>query len=223
MMATREERKQEMSAHQQFTAAVTACPLIAILRGLRPAEAQPIGTALVDSGWRLIEVPLNSPDPLASIAALVKAFPRALVGAGTVLQPEQVGQVHAAGGRLVVAPNFHPEVVRESVRLGMVCLPGVFTATEAFAALAAGATGLKLFPSEMIPPAAVKALRAVLPRDTLLLPVGGITKANMAAYLAAGANGFGIGSALYQPGQDSATVGRNARDFMAAWAGTIRA
>jgi len=153
---------------------------------------------------------------------LANAFPDALVGAGTVLQPEQVTQVHAAGGRLVVAPNFHPEVVREAVRLGMVCLPGVLTATEAFAALQAGAAGLKLFPAEMIPPAAVKALRAVLPADTLLVPVGGITKGNMTGYRAAGANGFGIGSALFHPGMNSAAVEQNARDFGAAWAGTLR-
>ena len=164
-----------MTPRQQLTDALAACPLIAILRGLRPEEARPVGAALVDSGWRLIEVPLNSPEPLSSIATLAQAFPQALVGAGTVLQPEQVQQVHAAGGRLVVAPNFNAAVVREAVRLGMACLPGVLTATEAFAALAAGATGLKLFPSEMIPPAAVKALRAVLPADTLVLPVGGIT------------------------------------------------
>jgi 2-dehydro-3-deoxyphosphogalactonate aldolase len=212
-----------MTAYRQFTAALAACPLIAILRGLRPEEAQPVGEALITTGWRLIEVPLNSPDPLLSIAALAKAFPQALVGAGTVLQPEQVDQVHAAGGRLVVAPNFHPEVVREAVRLGMVCLPGVLTATEAFAALAAGATGLKLFPAEMVSTAAVKALRAVLPPQTLLLPVGGITPGNMAGYLGAGANGFGIGSALYAPGRDAAAVRERARDFMAACAGALRA
>jgi len=210
------------TVHSQFAAALAACPLVAILRGLRPAEAQPIGAALVASGWRLLEVPLNSPEPLQSIRMLANAFPDALVGAGTVLQPEQVTQVHAAGGRLVVAPNFHPDVVREAVRLGMVCLPGVLTATEAFAALQAGAAGLKLFPAEMIPPAAVKALRAVLPADTLLLPVGGITKGNMPGYRAAGANGFGIGSALFQPGMNSAAVEQNARDFGAAWAGTLR-
>jgi 2-dehydro-3-deoxyphosphogalactonate aldolase len=134
-----------------------------------------------------------------------------------------VRQVHDAGGRLVVAPNFDAAVVREAVRLDMVCLPGVLTATEAFAALDAGATGVKLFPCEMIPPAAVKALRAVLPADALLLPVGGISTANMAAYRAAGASGFGIGSALYKPGMSAAEVGRNALDFLGACAGTIRA
>jgi 2-dehydro-3-deoxyphosphogalactonate aldolase len=212
-----------MTAIPEFTAALAACPLVAILRGLRVEEALPVGDALVRTGWKLIEVPLNSPEPLHSIAALSKAYPQALIGAGTVLKPEQVADVHAAGGRLIVAPNFHPEVVREAVRLGMVCLPGVMTATEAFAALDAGATGLKLFPAEMASPAVVKALRAVLPYDALLLPVGGITPANMGAYRAAGASGFGIGSALYKPGLPAADVRRNALDFMAAWAGTMRA
>lgn len=206
-----------------FKAALAACPLVAILRGLRPAEAPAVGQALVDAGWRLIEVPLNSPDPLDSISRLAQAHPDCLVGAGTVLTARQVNEVHDAGGRMIVAPNFNAEVVSEAVRLRMACLPGVLTATEAFAALHAGATGLKLFPCEMIPPAAVKALRAVLPADALLLPVGGITAANMAAYLGAGASGFGIGSALYRPGTDAAGVKRAALDFRAACAGTIRA
>jgi 2-dehydro-3-deoxyphosphogalactonate aldolase len=206
-----------------FAAALSACPLVAILRGLRPAEAPAIGEAVVKAGWRLLEVPLNSPDPLASIRALATTYPEALVGAGTVLSARQVREVHDAGGRLIVAPNFNAEVVREAVRLRMACLPGVLSATEAFAALDAGATGLKLFPCEMIPPAAVKALRAVLPPDSLLLPVGGITAANMRAYVDAGASGFGIGSALYRPGMDASEVGRHALDFRAACAGTIRA
>jgi 2-dehydro-3-deoxyphosphogalactonate aldolase len=212
-----------MNGSRQLTAALAACPLIAILRGLRPEEAIPVGEALVDSGFKLIEVPLNSPDPLLSVAALARRFPAALVGAGTVLEPEEVRAVHAAGGRLVVAPNFNPEVVREAVRLDMICLPGVLTATEAFTALDAGATGLKLFPSEMIPPAAVKALRAVLPAQCLLLPVGGISTANLQSYRAAGASGFGIGSALYQPGMSAAEVRSKAHDFMAACAATTRA
>ncbi|HSH89155.1 MAG TPA: 2-dehydro-3-deoxy-6-phosphogalactonate aldolase, partial [Ramlibacter sp.] len=198
-------------------------PLVAILRGLHPDEALAVGGALVSAGWKLVEVPLNSPEPLLSIDALSRTFPDALVGAGTVLEPSQVRDVHAAGGRLVVAPNFDAEVVREAVRLEMVCLPGVLTATEAFAALAAGASGLKLFPAEMISPAAVKALRAVLPADTLLLPVGGIHTGNMAAYRDAGANGFGIGSALFKPGATPAAVNNAALDFSAAWAATVRA
>ena len=210
------------SVRSQFASALAACPLVAILRGVQPGEVQAIGAALIASGWRIIEVPLNSPDPLRSIRTLAQAFPAALIGAGTVLQPGQVSQVHAAGGRLIVAPNFDPEVVREALRLDMACLPGVLTATEAFAALAAGATGVKLFPCEMIPPAAVKALRAVLSPEALVLPVGGIGKSNMGAYLAAGADGLGIGSALYRPGMDACTVEQNALDFIAAWAGATR-
>jgi 2-dehydro-3-deoxyphosphogalactonate aldolase len=140
-----------------------------------------------------------------------------------VLTVQQVGEVKAAGGTLIVAPNFNRAVVREAVRLGMVCLPGVLSASEAFAALEAGAAGLKLFPAEMIPPAAVKGLRAVIASETPLLPVGGIGTQNMAAYRAAGASGFGIGSALYKPGLTAAQVAANARDFAATWAGTIRA
>lgn len=212
-----------MNAYDRLAAALTACPLVAILRGLSPEEALPVGEALAASGLHLIEVPLNSPEPLLSIAALAKRFPAALIGAGTVLEPQQVRAVHAAGGRLVVAPTFNPQVVREAVQLDMICLPGIGTATEAFAALDAGATGLKLFPAEMIPPAAVKALRAVLPRETLLLPVGGITMANLHSYRVAGANGFGIGSALYQPGMSAAEVRSRAWDFMAACGGSMRA
>jgi 2-dehydro-3-deoxyphosphogalactonate aldolase len=144
-----------------------------------------------------------------------------LIGAGTVLTPEDVRNVQAAGGELIVSPNFSPAVVREAVRLEMVCLPGVMTASEAFAALDAGATGLKIFPTEMITPAVLTALRAVLPASTVVLPVGGITPENMRPYLAAGANGFGIGSALYKPGMPAAEVAENAMKFIAACAGTI--
>ena len=201
----------------RFAAALARLPLIAILRGLRPDEAVPIGTALVDAGWQIVEVPLNSPEPLLSIAALAEAFPDALIGAGTVLSASAVREVHAAGARLVVAPNFSSEVVREAVALGMVALPGVLSASEAFAALADGAAGLKLFPAEMVPPAAVKALRAVLDPATVVLPVGGISLDNMAAYRAAGASGFGIGSSLYKPGIDAAAVAALARRWADAW------
>lgn len=211
-----------MNAHQKFSNALQTVPLVAILRGLQPAEALPVGQALVSTGWTLIEIPLNSPQPLDSIAAMAGAYPQALIGAGTVLTPDDVRNVHAAGGQLIVSPNFNPAVVRESARLGMVCLPGVMTASEAFGALEAGATGLKIFPAEMITPAVVKALRAVLPASTVVMPVGGITPDNMAPYLAAGASGFGIGSALYKPGLAATEVAENALKFMAACAGTIR-
>ena len=207
-----------MDPNAIFTEALAKLPLIAILRGIEPRDAMPIGAALSHAGWRLIEVPLNSPQPLQSIEALAHGFGESLVGAGTVLSAAQVRDVHAAGGRLVVAPNFDAAVVREAVRLGMVCLPGVATASEAFAALAAGASGLKLFPAEMIPPAAVKALRAVLDASVRLFPVGGITLANAPAYRAAGATGFGIGSDLFRPGMSEATVAQNAARWVAAGA-----
>jgi 2-dehydro-3-deoxyphosphogalactonate aldolase len=212
-----------MNADEKFTAAWKRLPLIAILRGVRPEEAPAIGEVITQSGWSLIEVPLNSPQPLQSIAALTKLLPHALVGAGTVLDAQQVRDVHAAGGQLIVAPNFDEDVVGEARRLGMACLPGVLTASEAFAALRAGVNGLKLFPAEMIPPAAVKALRAVLPHRALLLPVSGISTANMGAYRTAGADGFGIGSSLYKPGASAADVERSALAFAAAWTGTLRA
>ncbi len=205
-----------MKPLQKFEAALRHLPLVAILRGLPAHDALAIGSALYNSGWRLIEVPLNSRDPLTSIATLAGNFPQALVGAGTVLTPQDVRQVHDAGGQLIVSPNFNPAVVREAVRLGLLCLPGVMTPSEAFAALEAGASGLKLFPAEMISPAVLRALRAVLPKETRLLPVGGITPDNMGSYLAAGANGFGIGSALYQPGMAASQVQANAQRFMAA-------
>ena len=205
-----------MDPQALFDAALARLPLIAILRGIEPREAVPIGEAITRAGWRLIEVPLNSPQPLESIARFAQSFADALVGAGTVLDAAQVRDVHAAGGRLVVAPNFDAAVVREAVRLGMVCLPGVATPSEAFAALAAGASGLKLFPAEMIPPAAVKAMRAVLDGSVRLFPVGGITTANAPAYRAAGATGFGVGSDLFRPGMSATTVAENAARWAAA-------
>lgn len=204
-------------------AAMAKLPLVAILRGITPPEAQGVGAALVDAGWQLIEVPFNSPEPLRSIAALATAFPGALIGAGTVRTADEVRAVHDAGGRLIVSPHFDRAVVEAAAKLGMATLPGIATPSEAFAALAAGASGLKLFPAEMIPPAAVKAMRAVLPADTLLLPVGGIAPDTMAAYRAAGANGFGIGGALYRPGAAVPDVAAAARRFADAWAGTMRA
>ncbi|PVE06312.1 2-dehydro-3-deoxy-6-phosphogalactonate aldolase [Limnohabitans sp. Rim28] len=199
--------------------ALAQLPLIAILRGLTPTEAPAIGQALVDSGFAIIEVPLNSPEPLHSIATLSRLFPNTLIGAGTVLNAQQVKDVHAAGGRLVVAPNFNPGVVAKALALNMVVLPGVATPTEAFAALGAGAHGLKLFPAEMISPATVKALRAVLPPEAALMPVGGITPDNMAAYRQAGASGFGLGSALYAPGRSAEQVRAAAQNFVKVFRG----
>lgn len=193
-------------------------PLVAILRGIQPEEAVPVGQALVAAGFRIIEVPLNSPQPLDSIRRLDKALgQQALIGAGTVLQPEQVGQVQAAGGRLIVAPNANSAVIAASARLGLACTPGVVTPTEGFAALDAGAAALKLFPAEAMAPAVIKAWQAVVPADVPLLPVGGITPDNMAAFMAAGASGFGLGSALYKAGMDVDTVAANARAFVQAW------
>ncbi|RZL64705.1 MAG: 2-dehydro-3-deoxy-6-phosphogalactonate aldolase [Variovorax sp.] len=207
-----------MTALSTFHAAMQQLPLVAILRGLTPAEAPDVGDAIVHAGFRLLEVPLNSPDPLASIALLRARFPDALVGAGTVLSVQQVREVHGAGGQLIVAPNFNADVIAEATRLGLVSLPGVMTPTEAFGALAAGATGLKLFPAELASPAVVKAMLAVLPQGTPLMPVGGISPGNMAEWHAAGAAGFGIGSALYKPGKRAAAVREAAQDFVTAWA-----
>ncbi len=193
-------------------------PFIAILRGLTPQEAPAVGRVLWDAGFRILEVPLNSPEPYSSIAALRKELPDALIGAGTVLQVDQVRQVKAAGGQLVIAPNFQAAVVATAKAEGMLAIPGVATPTEAFAALAAGADAIKLFPAEMIAPNALKAMRAVLPRDALLIPVGSIGAANMAAYAQAGANGFGIGSALYAPGKDLSEIERVATELIALYA-----
>ena len=204
-------------ALRAFERAMQQMPLVAILRGLTPAQAPAIGAGLSAEGFRMIEVPLNSPDPLASIERLVAVHPEALIGAGTVLTVQEVQEVHAAGGQLVVSPCFDAAVVRAAVDRGMVCLPGVLSPTEAFAALRAGAHGLKLFPAEMTPPGVVKALRAVIPPQVPLLPVGGVTPQNLAAYRAAGASGAGLGSALYRPGDVVDTVRAQARAFVQAW------
>jgi 2-dehydro-3-deoxyphosphogalactonate aldolase len=198
--------------------AFAALPLVAILRGIRPDEAEGVGAALVGAGFRLIEVPLNSPEPLRSIEILARRFgAEAVVGAGTVMSAEAAADVIAAGGRLVVMPHSDPEVIRAAKAKGAWCLPGVATPTEAFAALKAGADALKMFPGEAMPPAVVKAWKAVLPAAVRLLPVGGVTPDNMAAYAAAGAAGFGIGSALYKPGMSAAQTGEQAARFAAAW------
>ena len=206
-----------MSLVARFDADFARCPLVAILRGVRPDEVVAIGEELVDAGFTLIEVPMNSPDPLDSVARLAKALgDRAMVGAGTVLGPADVARVRDAGGSLVISPNANLDVIGATAAAGMVSLPGIFTPTEAFAALAAGATALKLFPAEAAPPAVVKAQRAVIPRDVPLIVVGGVSPDKMAAYRAAGADGFGLGSSLYRPGQSAAEVGASAAAFVAA-------
>jgi 2-dehydro-3-deoxyphosphogalactonate aldolase len=193
-------------------------PLIAILRGISPAEVESVGAALVEAGFRLIEVPLNSPDPFRSIETLVGSFGEAaLIGAGTVMSPDAARKTVEAGGKLVVMPHSDPEVIRAAKKAGAWCLPGVATPTEGFAALAAGADGLKLFPGEALPPAVVKAWKAVFPASVPLLPVGGITPERVADYVAAGVSGFGIGSALYRPGVTAEEIGRRAEAFVTAW------
>ncbi|MGF7154246.1 2-dehydro-3-deoxy-6-phosphogalactonate aldolase [Novosphingobium gossypii] len=199
--------------------ALAQLPLVAILRGIRPDEIEAAADALVEAGFRLIEVPLNSPDPLASIEKLARRVgDRAIVGAGTVLTVDQVAQVHDAGGAMIVSPNTDVAVIAESARRGMVSLPGYFTPTEAFAALAAGASGLKLFPAEAATPAVIKAQRAVLPRNVPLLVVGGISPTNMAPWREAGADGFGLGSALYKVGATAQEIAANGRAFAQGWA-----
>lgn len=198
-------------------------PLVAILRGVTPDEAVGIAGALVDEGFSMIEVPLNSPDPLASIERIAGAFgEQALIGAGTVLDAASVAGIQGAGGRLVVMPHSDVHVVRAAKQAGLACVPGFATPTEAFAALAAGADALKLFPAEANPPAVLKAMRAVLPADVAILPVGGITPEGMAAYCAVGAAGFGLGSALYRPGMTAAEVAGSAARFRAAFAALSR-
>ncbi|KTT12393.1 2-dehydro-3-deoxy-6-phosphogalactonate aldolase [Pseudomonas oryzihabitans] len=193
-------------------------PLIAILRGVTPDEIVAVGRALYDAGFRVIEIPLNSPQPFESIRRLTAELGEScLIGAGTVLTEAQVAEVDAAGGRLIVSPNANLAVIRASKAAGLVSAPGVATPSEGFAALDAGADSLKLFPAEQLGPAVVKAWRAVFPKELALLPVGGITPDNMGPYVAAGANGFGLGSALYKPGLSAAQVSANAQAFAAGW------
>jgi 2-dehydro-3-deoxyphosphogalactonate aldolase len=192
-------------------------PLVAILRGLKPEEALSVGQAIVNAGFHILEVPLNSPDPLRSIQILAEAFPLALVGAGTVTTAQQVRDIKAAGGQLIISPHLDDNVVCEAVNKGLVSMPGVATPSEAFRAIALGAHGLKLFPAEMISPAVVKSMRAVLPTHMKLIPVGGIGIHNMADYRKSGASGFGIGSALFAPGKAAQAVGESADAFVQAW------
>jgi 2-dehydro-3-deoxyphosphogalactonate aldolase len=202
---------------------LTNLPLVAILRGLKPENAEAVGHALAEAGFRVIEVPLNSPEPFRSIEILAKRMPPdVLIGAGTVLDPDHVNGVLDVGGKLIVMPHADVEVIRRAKDLRLFCTPGVATPTEAFAALKAGADAIKIFPAEAIPPAIVKAWRAVLPKDAIVLPVGGIRPDSMKAYVDAGANGFGLGSALFTPAMSVEEIRRNAHDFAAAWQ-TLRA
>ncbi|HWU02587.1 MAG TPA: 2-dehydro-3-deoxy-6-phosphogalactonate aldolase [Novosphingobium sp.] len=206
------------SAASLLSAAMSHCPLVAILRGVRPDEVVAIADALVDNGFALIEVPLNSPDPLASIAALAGRYAGPVqVGAGTVLTTADVANVAAAGGRLIISPNTDAAVIRASAQADLISLPGFFTPSEGFAALAAGSHGLKLFPAEGASPTYLRAQRAVLPRDVPVLAVGGVTPANLGEWMAAGADGAGLGSALYKPGMTAAQVGEQAAAYVAAW------
>jgi len=208
-----------MSGPARLGHALAACPLVAILRGLTPDEAEPVGSALVEAGIRIIEVPLNSPDPLASIGVLARRFGQdALIGAGTVIDPADVARVAAAGGELIVSPHADPAVIRASAAAGLAALPGFFTPSEAFAAIAAGAHALKLFPAEAASPAVLKAQRAVLPAAIPILVVGGVAPETMAPWRAAGAAGFGLGSGLYRPGLTADAVGARARAYLAALA-----
>ena len=201
--------------------AMQHCGLIAILRGIRPDEVAAMGLALYKVGFRVIEVPLNSPQPLDSIRILRATLAAdCVVGAGTVLSTHQVAEVKKAGGEIIVMPHRDVKVIAAAKQAAMACAPGVATLTEAFAALAAGADALKMFPAEQLGPAVVKAWRAVIPAELALIPVGGITPVNMAPFVAAGASGFGLGSALYKPGHGATQVGQKADEFMAAWRAT---
>lgn len=201
-----------------FEEASAACGIVAIIRGVTLDEVAGVGDALYDAGIRIVEVPLNSPEPFRSIAALAARFQgRMVVGAGTVLDSESVDRVKSAGGQISVSPDCNPEVIARALDRGMVPLPGVFTPTEAFTAVRAGARHLKLFPAEAASPRTVKAWKAVLPRDVRIYAVGGVTPANMREWAEAGCAGFGIGSNIYKPGRSADDVAKAARDFVAAW------
>ncbi len=205
-----------MSASELLHRYLDECPLIAIIRGVTPDEAESIGEAVYDAGIRIIEVPLNSPNPIDSIHRLATKFGETmLVGGGTVLEPVQVGAVQAAGGKLIVSPNTYVGVIAATALAEMVSMPGYFTPSEAFSAIGAGATALKLFPAEAADPAVLKAHRAVIPKDVPILVVGGIKPDGMKPWLDSGADGFGLGGGLYQPGQSAAETAEKARAYVA--------
>jgi len=204
-----------MNAGEEFGRRLGESPLVAIIRGVTPDEAEAIGTAIFEAGIRIIEVPLNSPDPLRSIELLARLFgDTALIGAGTVLDPGDVARVKDCGGRIIVSPNSFAPVIEATAAAGLVSLPGFFTPSEAFGALRAGATGLKLFPAEGAGPAVLKAQRAVLPKDVPVLVVGGIGPGTMRPWLDSGAQGFGLGSGLYRPGQSAQETAAKARAYV---------
>ncbi len=206
-----------MTPVEDFHRYLAACPLVAIIRGVSPDVAVEIGDALFEGGIRIIEVPLNSPQPLDSIRRLASRLgDRALIGAGTVLEPAQVAEVAEAGGRIIVSPNTQADVIEATAAAGLVSAPGYFTPSEGFAAIKAGATALKLFPAEGASPAVLKAQKAVLPKQVPVLAVGGITTDSIADWRDAGADGFGLGSALYKPGQSAEDTLVRARAFVSA-------
>ena len=199
--------------------ALNTLPLVAILRGLRPDEALAVGEQLVEAGFKILEVPLNSPEPFDSIKLMVEAYgDRAIVGAGTVLKVEDVETLKSVGGQICISPNANPDVIRRAKALGMISFPAFFTATEAFNAVDAGADALKLFPAELAGPKGLKALKAILPKDMPVFPVGGVEPGNMGEYVKVGAAGFGIGTAVFKPGDTPAAVREKARAFVDGWA-----
>ena len=204
-----------MTGPEDLTRRLGECPLVAIIRGVTPDQVEAIGEALIGAGIRIIEVPLNSPEPLVSVERLAKRLGGdALIGAGTVLDAEDVARVADAGGRLIVSPNSNVEVIEAAVDAGMASSPGFFTPSDAFDALEAGAHALKLFPAEAASPAVLKSVRAVLPRDVPVLVVGGVKPDGMRLWLEAGANGFGLGGGIYRPGQSPAEVAAQARAYV---------
>jgi 2-dehydro-3-deoxyphosphogalactonate aldolase len=209
-----------MDARQLLHRYLDQCPLIAIIRGVTPDEAEAIGEAIFQGGIRIIEVPLNSPDPLKSIERIAAKFgDRMLVGGGTVFTPANVGDIQAVGGRLIISPHTNPNVIRATAQAGLVSCPGYFTPTEAFAALDSGATALKLFPAEGASTAVLQAQMAVIPKDVPMIMVGGIKPDNMQPWIDAGAAGFGLGGGLYRPGQSPAETLDKARAYVAGVAG----
>lgn len=207
-----------MSLMEQWRDALNTLPLVAILRGVKPEEAEAVGDALIEAGFKIVEVPLNSPDPFKSIELIAKRLgERAIVGAGTVLKVGDVETLASVGGQICISPNTNVEVIKKAKELGLISFPAFFTPTEAFAAIDAGADAIKLFPAELAGPKGLKAMNAVIPRTTPVFPVGGIEPTNMGEYLSVGARGFGIGSSVYKPGDTAEIVYEKARAFVTAW------